>query len=72
MYKFFDGVGFVDAGNVYQRLQEFNPFDLRSSYGFGLRIRNPYLLLRFDFGFPMNRKPTEPKARFFFSIGQAF
>jgi outer membrane protein insertion porin family len=72
VYKFFEGVGFVDAGNVYRRLGEFDPFDLRASYGFGLRVRTPYILLRFDFGLNMNRRPTEPQGKFFFSIGQAF
>src|SRR5678810_41197 len=43
LYKFIDGVAFVDAGNVYPKLQDFSPFDLRGSYGFGLRVRTPYL-----------------------------
>ena len=72
LYKFFDGVAFVDAGNVYPRLQDFSPFDVRASYGFGVRIRTPYLLLRFDYGINMNPKPGEPKGQFFFSFGQAF
>jgi outer membrane protein assembly factor BamA len=72
IYKFFDGVTFVDAGNVYQRLEEFNPFEVRASYGVGLRIRNPYLLIRLDLGFNMKRKPKEPNGVWFFSIGQAF
>jgi len=72
MYKFFDGVAFVDAGNVYPTLQDFSPFDVRASYGFGLRIRTPYLLLRFDYGINMKPKPGEPKGQFFVSFGQAF
>jgi len=72
LYKFFDGVGFVDAGNVYPTLQDFSPFDVRASYGFGVRIRTPYLLLRFDYGINMNPKPGEPRGQFFFSFGQAF
>jgi len=72
LYKFFDGVGFVDAGNVYPRLQDFSPFDLRGSFGFGVRIRTPYLLLRFDYGINMKPKSGEPKGQFFFTFGQAF
>jgi len=72
LYKFFDGVAFVDAGNVYPKLQDFSPFDLRASYGFGIRVRTPYLLFRFDYGINMNSKPNEPKGQFFFSFGQAF
>jgi len=72
LYKFFDGVAFVDAGNVYQTLQNFSPCDLRSSFGFGVRVRTPYLLLRFDYGIKLNPKPGESKGQFFFSFGQAF
>jgi outer membrane protein assembly complex protein YaeT len=71
-YKFIDGVAFVDAGNVYPTLQDFSPFDIRPSYGFGIRVRTPYLILRFDFGIKMKPKPNEPGSKFFFSIGQAF
>jgi outer membrane protein assembly complex protein YaeT len=71
-YKFIDGVAFVDAGNVYPRLQDFSPFDLRASYGFGLRVRTPYLLLRFDYGIKMKPKPGELRGKYFISIGQAF
>ena len=72
LYKFIDGVAFVDAGNIYPTLQDFSPFDLRGSYGFGLRIRTPYLLLRFDYGIKMKTKPGESRSQFFFTFGQAF
>lgn len=71
-YKFIDGVAFVDAGNVYSRLQDFSPFKIRASYGVGLRIRTPYLLLRLDYGINMKTKPGESKGKFFGSLGQAF
>jgi outer membrane protein insertion porin family len=72
LYKFLDGVAFVDAGNVYPKLQDFSPFDIRPSTGFGIRIRTPYLLLRFDYGINMKTKPGEPRGQFFFTFGQAF
>lgn len=72
LYKFFDGVAFVDAGNVYPRMADFKPFDLRASSGFGLRIRTPYVLVRLDYGFKLSSRPDEPRGKFFFSIGQAF
>ncbi|HET9129544.1 MAG TPA: BamA/TamA family outer membrane protein, partial [Terriglobia bacterium] len=72
LYKFLDGVAFVDAGNVYPKLQDFSPFDVRSSVGFGIRIRTPYLLLRFDYGIKMKTKPNEHRGQFFFTFGQAF
>lgn len=68
----FDGVGFVDVGNVYRRVTDFNPLELQKSTGVGLRVRTPYFLLRFDYGFRVGRRPGEPHGRFFFSIGQAF
>ena len=72
LYKFFDGVAFVDAGNVYPHLSDFKPFDLRASYGLGLRIRTPYVVLRLDYGFKVSPRPGEPHGKFFGSIGQAF
>jgi outer membrane protein insertion porin family len=72
LYKFFDGVAFVDAGNVYPKLANFKPFELRASSGFGLRIRTPYVLVRLDYGFKLSQRPDEPRGKFFFSIGQAF
>jgi len=72
LYKFFDGVAFVDAGNVYRHLADFKPFDLRASYGFGLRIRTPYIVLRLDYGLKFSPRPGEPRGKFFGSIGQAF
>jgi outer membrane protein assembly complex protein YaeT len=72
LYKFFDGVAFVDAGNVYRHLSDFKPFGLRASSGAGLRIRTPYLVLRVDYGFKLSPRPGEPGGKLFFSIGQAF
>jgi outer membrane protein assembly complex protein YaeT len=72
IFSIFHGVGFLDIGNVYPRVSDFNPFDVRKSAGFGLRVRTPFFLLRFDFGFKLDRKPDESLGEFFFSIGQAF
>ncbi len=72
LYSIFDGAGFVDVGNVYRHISDFDPFDLRSSAGFGLRIRTPYFVLRADYGLKLDRKPDESRGAFFFSIGQAF
>jgi outer membrane protein assembly factor BamA len=67
------GVGFLDIGNVYPRISDFN-FNLRKSAGVGLRIKIKYIPLRFDYGFKLDRLPGEPGpgSAFFFSIGQAF
>ncbi|MBI2689956.1 MAG: translocation/assembly module TamB domain-containing protein [Acidobacteria bacterium] len=72
LYKIFDGVGFLDIGNVYERASSFRPWEVRKAGGVGIRIRTPYFLIRFDYGVKLDRKPGEARARPFFSIGQAF
>ncbi len=68
----FEGVGFVDVGNVYRRVEDFALSSLRKAAGLGVRIRTPFFLLRLDYGFKLDRKPDEGRGAFFFSIGQAF
>jgi outer membrane protein assembly factor BamA len=72
----FGAVAFVDGGNVYRRVTEFDLGDLRSAAGLGLRYRSPFGPIRFDVGFKMARRvlggELEPRAAFHFSLGQAF
>jgi outer membrane protein assembly factor BamA/autotransporter translocation and assembly factor TamB len=68
----FDGVGFVDIGNVYEHVPDFSLTDLRKSGGAGLRLRTPWFLVRMDYGIPFDRRTGESHSRVFFSIGQAF
>ncbi len=72
LYHIFDGVGFLDIGNVYRSASDFALSDLRKSAGIGLRARTPYFLLRLDWGFKLDRRTGEPASALFFSIGQAF
>ncbi|MPY88550.1 MAG: BamA/TamA family outer membrane protein [Luteitalea sp.] len=73
LFSIFDGVGFLDIGNVYNRFGDFSLTDLRESAGVGLRVRTPWFLIRTDFGVPLDpRDDNERGGRFFFSIGQAF
>ena len=66
------GVGFLDIGNVYTRLGDFD-FSIRKTAGAGLRLKIGFLPpLRFDYGFKLDRRPGERGSAFFFSIGQAF
>lgn len=44
-------VGFVDSGNVYQRVAQLNLGELRSAVGFGIRYQSPFGPLRVDLGF---------------------
>lgn len=68
----FDGVTFLDIGNVYNEVSDFDITDLRGSAGVGLRVRTPFFLIRADYGFKLDRRPGESAGQFFFSIGQAF
>jgi outer membrane protein assembly complex protein YaeT len=65
------GVGFLDIGNVYAKMSDFN-FNLRKTAGAGLRLKIKFIPLRFDYGFKLDRRPGESGSEFFFSIGQAF
>ena len=72
MASIFDGVAFVDIGNVYRRVTDLSFSDIRESAGFGLRARTPWFLLRLDYGMKLDKRTGEPAGRLFFSIGQAF
>jgi outer membrane protein assembly factor BamA len=72
LFWIFDAVSFVDVGNVFPRITDFRLSELRSAGGLGIRIRNPFVVLRFDYGFKLDRRPGEKIGAFFFSIGQAF
>lgn len=66
------GVFFIDAGNTW--LEEADWFDsgLRLGYGFGIRWFSPIGPLRFEWGFPIDRRPNERSRVFEFSIGSYF
>jgi outer membrane protein assembly complex protein YaeT len=72
LISIFDGVAFLDLGNVYPRVRDLNPFEVRKAAGLGLRVRTPYFLLRMDYGHKLDRREGESSGEFFFSIGQAF
>ena len=72
LYWIIDGVVFADIGNVFNRISDFSITDLRESGGIGLRVRTPWFLIRGDYGVVLDRRPGEPRSRFYFSIGQAF
>lgn len=50
-------LGFVQGGNAWQNIREFNPFDLRRSAGFGLRVFLPMFgTLGFDYGLGFDKE----------------
>jgi outer membrane protein assembly complex protein YaeT len=72
IFSIFDGVGFLDVGNVFPLVTDFRLSELRKTAGFGIRLRTPSLMFRFDYGFKLDRHPGESKGAFFVSIGQAY
>lgn len=72
LFRMFDGVAFVDLGNVYRRVSDFSLTDLRKTAGLGIRMRTPWFVLRFDYGMKLDRREGESRGRWYFGIGQAF
>jgi outer membrane protein insertion porin family len=69
------GVVFFDMGNAFGGLYGDEPMradDIRLSAGFGIRWRSPMGPLRFEWGFPIGRKPGERAQVFEFTIGSFF
>jgi outer membrane protein insertion porin family len=70
-------VGFVDAGNVFHRVGDFDFGEIRPTTGFGFRYRSPIGPIRVDLGFKLDRQ-TLPDGSFerltalHISLGQAF
>ena len=60
-------MGFLQGGNSWSSFRDFNPFDIKRSAGFGLRVFLPMFgLLGFDYGFGFDREkgfiiPDNPK-----------
>jgi len=72
VWRRFSGVAFVDTGNVYETISDFDFSGLRTGVGLGLRFHISYIVLRVDYGWKVGRRPGESPGEFFFSIGQAF
>ena len=64
-------VGFVDAGQVYERSYP-NLSDLRYGIGVGGRLYTNFGPLRVDVATPLGRRQGEPRISIYVSIGQAF
>ncbi len=65
-------VNFVDMGNVWLKIGDMNPGDLRYTTGIGFRYQTPVGPIRVDYGIKLNRQPGESSGELHFSIGQAF
>ncbi len=65
-------VFFFDTGNAFDKGEWITPQGLRQSAGFGIRWYSPMGPLRFEWGFPLDRKEDEDLVVFDFAIGTLF
>ncbi len=70
------GLTFIEAGNSFTKVDEFNPFNVHRSVGFGVRMFLPMLgMLGIDYAIGLDEIPGYPAGndqRFFFVIGMPF
>jgi len=69
------GYTYFEAGNTWNKVREYNPFELRRAIGVGVRMYLPMFgLLGFDYGFGLDKATQNgkfgEKGQFLFSIGQ--
>lgn len=66
------GVLFFDAGNVYEKDEDYSFRGLRKSIGAGIRWYSPMGPLRLEWGYNLDPKYDEPSSNWSFSIGSPF
>jgi len=62
---------FLDAGNVWREIEDFNPGELKASTGLGLVLLTPVGPVRFDYGVKLNKEDSD-KSRDAFHFGLYF
>lgn len=72
IYKMFGCVVFVDAGNVWRKISDFEISGIRPASGAGLRVNTPLGIVRLDLGVNLDKLPGESRMKLYFSMGQAF
>ena len=72
LFKMVRGVGFFDGGRAFDSVKAITLTDLSVGTGIGLRVQTPVVLVRIDFGIPLDRSTGPRPGRWFVSIGQAF
>jgi outer membrane protein insertion porin family len=66
------GLLFYDMGRAFNDYESIRITQLRHSYGWGFWWLSPMGPLRFEWGYIINRKPTDQASEFEFSIGTVF
>ena len=72
LYRWFRGVGFIDAGNVFPQPRDIDFGRLVSSYGAGLRVATPFALFRIDYGRVWTNGSGVRRSAWTFGIGHTF
>ena len=80
IYRWVNGVSFIDAGNILGNDEAFSWSEVKIGYGVGLRFDTPVGMLRVDFGIPGSTLSTRVRpgaqqpqgGRWYFGIGHIF
>ena len=59
IFWLFVGEVFVDAGNVWDGINEFDPKEIRYTTGVGLAILTPLGPVRVDYGYKLNKRSID-------------
>ena len=66
------GALFWDHAQIYGETANFTGLRTRDSFGGGVRVVLPFIILRVDYGYPLRQDERNDKGRWYFAIGQAF
>jgi outer membrane protein assembly complex protein YaeT len=72
IWKSLRGELFLDVGNVYPTISDFDLTELRYDAGVGLRLDTPIGPIRLEYGWKIDRKPNETLGELVFAIGTLF
>jgi outer membrane protein assembly factor BamA len=71
IYWLFVGEIFLDGGNVWREISDFDPTEIKFSTGLGLVLLTPVGPIRFDYGVKLNKEDSD-KTRGVFHFGLYF
>jgi len=72
LHRWFQGVTFLDSGNIFKTPGDTSLGDLTTSVGVGLRVVTPFALLRVDYGQLVKNNEGRTGGRWIFGIGHTF
>jgi outer membrane protein insertion porin family len=72
IWKSLRGELFLDVGNVYPTISDFDLTELRYDAGVGLRLETPIGPIRLEYGWKLDRQPGESPGELIFAIGTLF